>query len=74
MRPGCRYVRVNLDIPAWLADSLSAIFLKEREPSRNKLIERILAGFLGYSDKGYIKKCKEEAKKEAKKKAGSSKT
>jgi len=68
VRPGCEYVRVNLDIPAWMAEKLSSIFLKEGRASRNKLIEWVLAAFLGYDNKTYIKKCEDEARKESKKK------
>jgi len=66
VRPGCEYVRVHLDIPAWMAEKLSGRFLKEGRSSRNKLIEWVLAAFLGYDDKDYANKCKAEARKEAK--------
>lgn len=69
LKPCCKYVMVNLNIPAWMAADLSAVFLKEGKSSRNKLIEGILAGFLGYENKTYIKKCEDEARKESRKRS-----
>lgn len=68
IRSGCEYVRVNLDIPVWMAEKLSSIFLKEGRASRNKLIEWILADYLGYTNNTFEKKCENEAKKKTKKK------
>lgn len=62
----CQRLNRSVFWPLWMVEKLEADVTKAGFRSFSKYIEWIVYEKLGYTEKAYAKKCKEEAQKESK--------